>query len=177
MLYPLHNGGQVTVRRPEISDAQAIIHVIATADTQTRFLAREPGEFSVTVEQEQKMISQMAEEADSAWFLAEYEGNVVGQCSVGLVRKNKRFRHRAEMAIVLLQEYWGLGIGSRLMETCIGWCREKGVSQLELMVVADNHRALKLYQSFGFEITGTIPNALSYQDGSFADEYYMVKKL
>ena len=37
--------------------------------------------------------------------------------------------------------------------------------------------AIKMYQSFGFEIIGTIENALKYQDNTYADEYLMVKKL
>lgn len=38
-------------------------------------------------------------------------------------------------------------------------------------------KAKKMYQSFGFKIIGTMPNALKYLDGSFADEYIMVKTL
>ena len=31
--------------------------------------------------------------------------------------------------------------------------------------------------SVGFEITGTIPKALRYQDGTYADEYVMIKSI
>ena len=63
------------------------------------------------------------------------------------------------------------------MEECIKWCKEHDIEQVELDVVKDNERALQMYQGFGFEIVGILPNALRYLDGTYADEYMMVKKL
>ena len=47
----------------------------------------------------------------------------------------------------------------------------------DLAVVVKNKRALKMYKGFGFKRVGKIPRALQYLDGSFADEYKMVKYL
>ena len=63
------------------------------------------------------------------------------------------------------------------MQTCLDWCRDHSVNQIELTVVTQNERALNMYKSFGFEICGTVPHALCYPDGSFADEYMMIKQL
>lgn len=41
----------------------------------------------------------------------------------------------------------------------------------------EKERALHLYESFGFEISGIFPRAMRYPDGSYADEYRMVKFL
>lgn len=177
MEYTLKNGKTVLIRKPAPEDAEAIIHVIATADTQTPFLARNPGEFSTPVERERQIIQNMLQDDDQQWFVAQYENKVVGQCSVGLVRRNARYRHRAEAAFVLLQEYCGLGIGGKMMQECIAWCRTMGVEQLELTVVTANEPALRMYKNFGFEIIGTQPHALRYPDGTYADEYLMVKRL
>ena len=78
---------------------------------------------------------------------------------------------------MLLKDFCNLGIGGRMMQECIKWCEEHGVSQIELDVVKSNDIAIKMYESFGFEIIGTIENALKYQDNTYADEYLMVKKL
>ena len=48
---------------------------------------------------------------------------------------------------------------------------------MELDVVKTNETALKMYQGLGFEIIGTKEHALRYPDGTYADEYLMVKKL
>ena len=78
---------------------------------------------------------------------------------------------------MILKEYQGLGIGGKMMEECIKWCRGKEVTQIELDVVTANQKALSMYRSFGFEVTGTLPKALRYTDGTYADEYKMVKRL
>lgn len=78
---------------------------------------------------------------------------------------------------MILQEYCNLGVGGKMMEECINWCKAKNVTQMELDVVKENERAINMYQRFGFEIIGTIPRALYYQDGTYADEYLMVKNI
>ena len=177
MEYVLRNGKNVIVRKPNEEDAEAIINVMTIADTETLFLARNPGEFCTPVEREKQIIKNVLADNDVEWFVAEYENKVIGQCSVGLVRRTARYRHRAEVAFVILQDYCNLGIGGKMMEECIKWCEEMGVTQMELDVVKNNEKALKMYQSFGFEIIGTRKNALRYQDGTYADEYLMVKNL
>ena len=175
MEYLLRNGKKVIIRKPTVEDAEAIINVITIADTETMFLARNPGEFCTSLEREKQIIENVLADSDVEWFVAEYENKVIGQCSVGLVRRNARYRHRAEVAFVILKDFCNLGIGGRMMQECIKWCEEHGVTQIELDVVKDNEKALKMYQSFGFKIIGTIKNALRYQDGIYADEYLMVK--
>lgn len=177
MEYLLKNGKTVSIRPPRIEDAEGIIRLFTTADCETPFLGRNPGEFQYTAEEERRVIENVIKAQDSAWFVAEFEGRIVGQCSVGLVRRNQRFRHRADVAFVLLKSYWSLGIGGKMMLECLKWCYEHGVTQVELDVVSGNDRALSMYKNFGFEITGTKPNALRYPDGTFADEYFMVKYL
>lgn len=177
MEYALRNGKGVIIRKPQVADAEAIIKLMTLADTETLFLARNPGEFRATVEREREIIQSVLNDTDVEWFVAEYEGKIVGQCSVGLVRRYARYRHRAEVAFVILKEYCDIGIGGKMMQECIQWCKGKDVSQMELDVVKGNNRAIKMYQGFGFEVCGTIPNALRYQDGAYADEYLMVKKI
>ncbi|MGB4661849.1 MAG: GNAT family N-acetyltransferase [Mobilitalea sp.] len=177
MEYVLKNGKSVTIRGPVVKDAEDIISLITTADQETLFLARNPGEFKPTLEKEQSIITGVLNSIDSSWFIAEYEGKIVGQSSVGLIRGYQRYRHRAGVAFVLLEEYCNIGIGGKMMEECLKWCKDNKVTQVELDVVKNNERALKMYQDFGFEIIGTIPNALRYIDGTFVDEYAMVKFL
>ena len=177
MEYKLKIGKTVIVRKPVIGDAAAIINIISTADSETKFLARNPGEFKVTEEQEKEFIRNVLEDGDQDWFVAEYDGKVVGQCSIGLIRKTERCRHRAEVAVVVLKDYCGIGIGGKLMEQCIKWCKDKNITQIELSVVADNKPAITMYESFGFKTTGTIPNAMRYQNGTFADEKIMILEL
>ena len=177
MEYRLRNGKSVIIRKPTIEDAISIINIISSADSETKFLARNPGEFEVTEEQEKEFICNILEDNDQDWFVAEYDGEVVGQCSVGLIRSTERCRHRAEVTFVILKDYCGLGIGGKLMQQCINWCKDKNITQIELSVVEDNKPAITMYESFGFRVTGTIPKVMKYKDGTFADEIFMLLEL
>lgn len=178
MDYQLKSGETLTVRPPVPEDAAEMVALLTTADTESRFLIRNPGEFEFTVEQEAEFIKSVQENPNLQWYTAFYRGRLVGQSSALLVNPGRqRCRHRAGVGFVVGKDYWGLGIGGKLMESCLGWCRERGCEQVELDVVAGNQRAIQMYKSFGFEITGTRPRALKYPDGSYADEYLMVKFL
>lgn len=140
----------------------------------TRFLAREPGEFGFTLEQEESFIRGLLDNASSQLLIAEVEGQIVANCSVGFVMNKRRFLHRAALGISVKEDYWGLGIGRILMNECIAWCKENNIEQLELEVVTNNEVALAMYKSLGFEIYGTKKHAMKYSDNTYADEYFMI---
>ena len=177
MEYKLKNGKSVIIRKPTLDDAQAIINIISAADTETKFLSRNSGEFKITEEQEKEFIRKILEDNDQDWFVAEYNKQVVGQCSVGLIRRTERCRHRAEVTFLILKNYCGMGIGGKFMQQCINWCKDKNVTQIELSVVEDNKTAIAMYEAFGFKTTGTIPKAMRYKNDTFADEKLMVLEL
>ena len=67
-----------------------------------------------------------------------------------------RFSHRSELSITVLKEYWGKGIGSRLMEMMIDFAKENNIELIYLEARADNERAIRLYEKFGFVKKGEI---------------------
>ncbi|MDF2891589.1 MAG: family N-acetyltransferase [Clostridia bacterium] len=172
--YLLNDGQQLIIRTPEPGDAEGLIDQMQAADRETKFLARESDEFNFTVEQEREFIKNRTADEDGRFLIGELDGRIIANCSVGLVQNKKRYLHRAEMGIAVVKDCWNKGIGKKLMQECINWCKEKGVEQLELEVVTQNNRAVSMYKNFGFEIYGTKKHALKYSDGTYADEYYMI---
>jgi len=173
----LKNGRELIVRTPVEKDAQNLIDQMKLVDNETRFLARESGEFGFTLEQEIEFIKNTNKNDNIQFLVAEVDGDIIGNCSVGTVMSYKRFLHRAAMGIAIRKDYWGMGIGKALMQGCIDWCLEKGVEQLELDVVTQNKRAISMYESLGFKNYGTKKHAMKYGDGTYADEYFMIKFL
>ncbi|WDV47193.1 GNAT family N-acetyltransferase [Clostridiaceae bacterium M8S5] len=170
----LKDGHKLIVRTAEESDSQALIDFLKIVDSETKFLAREPGEFNFTLEQEREFIAGMMKDDNRQLLIGEIDGIIVANCSVGIVVNNKRYLHRANMGISVRKKYWNKGIGKIMMNECIKWCKEKGIEQLELEVVTENSRAISLYKRLGFQEFGTKKNALKYSDGTYADEYYMI---
>lgn len=170
----LKNGQRVVFRTPRLGDEDALIRQMKRVDQETKFLAREADEFSFTLEQERVFIEHSLKDENRLFLVAEVGDDIVGNCSVGLLSSNRRYLHRASMGIAVCKAYWHQGIGKKLMQSCIDWCREKGIEQLELEVVTDNARAFAMYESFGFHIYGTKKHAMKYSDGTYADEYHMI---
>lgn len=173
----LKNGETLTLRNAEAADAEALLEYLPRVDTQTRFLAREPGEFSCTLDQERELLDKFRLDPASHFIIAEYGGHIAGTANALPAGVRRRFAHRATMGISVDEAYWRLGIGSAMLSELIDWCCEYGFEQLELDVVADNARAIALYERFGFQTAGRRPNAMKYADGTYADELIMVRPL
>jgi len=174
--YDLKNGKRLTIRNPEPDDAMRIIEMISTMDTETEFMAREPGEFNYTEERERQLLTEFKADENCLMICAEIDGKIVGTCD-SRINSRARYRHRSSMAIGILKEYWGMGIGRLMMENGIEWSRAKGVTQIELGVDTQNERAIALYKSVGLEIQCTVRRDRRMSDGSYRDEYRMAMYL
>jgi len=172
--YNLKNNDKLLVRSPRVEDAQALINHMIEVDKETEFLAREAGEFNLTVDREKSFIENTLNNPNVFFFVAELNGEIVANCSVGFVMGFNKYKHRAAMGIAIRKAHWGKGIGQILMQECMSWCKTNNVEQLELDVVTGNKRAVALYEKMGFEVFGTKKHALKYSDGRYADEFYMI---
>jgi ribosomal protein S18 acetylase RimI-like enzyme len=65
--------------------------------------------------------------------------------------------HRTELAISVVKEQWGSGIGSMIMEQLMAYARNNSVEIINLEVRSDNSRAIHLYEKYGFKRIGTLP--------------------
>ena len=89
-----------------------------------------------------------------------------------------KLRHRASVAIAILRDYWGLGLGTRLMEEMIDVAQANpNIMQLELDYIEGNERAKALYTKMGFRPSGVKPNAIRLKDGRLLSEYSMIREM
>ena len=116
-------------------------------------------------------------DSDSVIFVTEKDGHFVGM--MGFVRQTRLKQAHSSFiwGVYIAPEARGNGLGRKLMEHVMAHATQlKGLRQIQLSVVTSNTAALKLYQSFGFEIWGTEPEALMVGD-AFYDEHYMAYRL
>lgn len=78
-------------------------------------------------------------------IIAVVGNTVAGTAGIEAVGTKSKVRHRAEFGISVAREFWGLGIGTALMDACIECAGNAGYEQLELNVVAGNTRAVSMY--------------------------------
>jgi RimJ/RimL family protein N-acetyltransferase len=167
----LKDGRKLTIAEGKIADAQALIWFCNKISAETDFLSYGKGEFNYTLKKEKEYLRKARKGKYSIFLVAKIDGNVVGTC--GLYGKERpRLIHIADFGISVLKDFWGLGIGSILMETIIGWARENGLRKLNLTVREGNVRAAHLYRKFGFKKEGTQKRGLRIKS-RFYDLYYM----
>ena len=153
----LKDGRICVLRNGTEQDARAVLDNFLLTHGQTEFLLSYPEETTFTPEQEQTYLKKKAEADREVEIVAEVGGVIVGTAGVDSLGKAEKIRHRASFGISIDKAWWGLGIGRALTEGYIECARSAGYTQLELEVVAENARAIRLYRSLGFAEYGRNP--------------------
>ena len=170
--------GQIVIlRNAEESDAEDLIQYLRVVSAETPFLVREPEEILLTIEQEREFLREKKESAKELMLIAVANGKHIGNCSVMQLGTNRRYAHRCQIGIALYQEYCSRGIGRKMIEVALERAKEARYEQAELEVIAGNEKAISLYKQLGFEKYGVFPDNVKYKDGSYADAFWMMKKL
>ena len=158
-------------------DAEAVLRVFILAHGQTDFLLTYPDECTFTVEDEAKFLKAKAENEREVELIAVVDGQVAGTAGIDCVCNKQKTKHRAEFGISVDQEYWGLGIGSALLSSCVECAKKAGYVQLELSVVAANETAVSMYKKAGFKEFGRNPKGFLSRNGNYQEFINMILEL
>lgn len=85
-------------------------------------------------------------------------------------------QHLGQFGMMVLKDYWGYGIGKRLLALQDDHARSIGVNRIEAMVRVKNDRGVKLYLNSGYKIEGTREKSAKI-NGEVVDEYFIAKIL
>ncbi|PCG19197.1 GNAT family N-acetyltransferase [Brachyspira sp. G79] len=143
------------IREAHIEDAQDIIEYIKKVSDETDFLISGSEERQLDVKREEEFLQSIQHLTLEKMFLYEISGKIVGICNLKGINK-VRIRHRVDLGITVLKDYWSRGIASELINHAVDYCRLNYIKKIELTVRTDNERALKLYKKAGFDIEGEI---------------------
>jgi ribosomal protein S18 acetylase RimI-like enzyme len=110
-------------------------------------------------------------------FVAESEGEVLGTY---LLRANQAGggSHVANCGYVTAAHASGRGVARAMCSHSLERARERGFRAMQFnFVVSSNQRAVRLWQSFGFEIAGRLPQAFLHPSQGYVDAFVMVRSL
>ena len=136
------------------ADAEGLLLHQKRVGDETDNLSFDGSTFNISPEREARFIERFSKNDRDVMFVAVKDGEIVGNGIIECERV-KRYCHRATLSITVMRDFWGCGIGSRLMEMMIDFAGSKNIDVISLEVRADNHRAIGLYRKFGFETIGT----------------------
>ena len=145
----------IVIRHAVPDDAAALIEYLNIIGGESDNLTFGKDEFPIKPEQERGYIESLAGKEHDCLFVAVKDGRIVGDAS--LAGHPRRMAHRAELGISVVKSEWGRGIGSWLMEALIGYAKTHGIELLNLEARADNEKAIRLYEKYGFRTIGVSP--------------------
>ena len=173
----LKNGAACLIRRPEVMDAEALLRFQRETSGETPFLVVTPEEIDWGAEDQAARIRRWNDSPGRLRLLAEVDGGLAGVAVLYSNNPQERLRHRCCVDITLYRKFWGIGIGTQLLGELLAAGKAAGYEQAELETVSTNAPAVGLYRKLGFEAVGTMPRAMKYKDGTYADFLLMVKRL
>lgn len=115
--------------------------------------------------------------AGHAVFVAEQAGEIVGTYYLRANNKGGG-AHVANCGYMVAADATGRGVARAMCEHSQRVAREFGFTAMQFnFVIASNARAVRLWQSCGFAIVGTLPGAFAHPARGFVDAYVMHRPL
>lgn len=91
---------------------------------------------------------------DGCAFVALVDDEIVGYLAGGLMDNSKNYRilpNSAELEnMFVLEKCRGLGVGSKLYQAFVDWCKSKEVGRLRVVASAQNSGGINFYRKNGF---------------------------
>jgi RimJ/RimL family protein N-acetyltransferase len=81
-------------------------------------------------------------------------------------------KHIGVFGMAVAQDYWGEGLGSKMLQLMIEHAEQKGIVRIEAEVRVSNENGVRLYQKNGFKIEGVREKA-AFINWRYEDEYYI----
>lgn len=157
--------GDYTIRRAESPDAREIIQCMQSVMDERIYLVSEYYFYTERGEQER------LRNPDDLTLVAVYNGGIVAVLTIqrGMYRKT---RHTASLGIAIRKNHRNKGLGTKMINTSVKWCRDSGITKLNLEVFSSNENAIRLYRNLGFVVEGIRKNHF-YIDGKYVDDVFM----
>lgn len=150
----LKDGREILIRRAVKSDAYKMVQYVSKIGGESDNLTFGLNEFDLTADKEELIIESINSKDNSLMIVAEMDGEIVSMLSFGGGIR-LRTRHAGEFGITVKKAFWGLGIGSAMLDYMITWARDtRIIRKINLKARIDNKNAIALYKKHGFKEEG-----------------------
>ncbi|MFP8782941.1 GNAT family N-acetyltransferase [Planococcus plakortidis] len=165
-------GLDYSIRSAETRNAAQLAKVRLQIDGETENMDRERGEAYLDQAAFERLIAEDAKSVRNLFLVAEVNGHIAGfsRCEGNALNRTK---HQVEFGVGVLQQFWGYGIGRKLLETSLHWADGNGFKKVNLKVLNSNKKAVELYRQCGFEVEGVLKMDKYLADGNYHDTVVM----
>jgi len=158
------------IRKVEASDGPAILEIILP-------VIREGATYTLDMDmgEAEALAYWLAPEKET--FVAEENGVIVGTY---FIRPNQAGggRHVCNCGYMTRTTALGRGVARAMCQHSLAHARERGYRAMQFnFVVSTNERAVRLWQSMGFEIVGRLPGAFRHPVNAYVDALVMYQRI
>jgi len=89
---------------------------------------------------------------DRCFYCAQIDENIVGRLIFGKDQEESNPDIGEIHAIYLLEEYWGKGYGTQMLDYALTELKNAGYREIHIWVLEKNHRARRFYEKHGFRL-------------------------
>jgi L-amino acid N-acyltransferase YncA len=160
----------MTIRRAQPSDSAAILEIILP-------VIREAATYTLDSDMGEAEALAYWMSPDKETFVAEEAGVIVGTY---FIRPNQAGggRHVCNCGYMTRAAAVGRGVARSMCHHSLAHARERGYRAMQFnFVVSTNERAVRLWQSMGFEIVGRLPAAFRHPAHGYVDALVMYQSL
>lgn len=164
IIFTSKDNKKIIIKKADENDAEIFLNFFNIVGSETDFLGFGSEGPKITLENQKEIFKNSTEK--NFFLIAKINDKVIGSCSINTNEKRIRSLHLGELGIVISKEFWGLGIGEKLIIEAIKYSKKAGLKKINLDTRFDNYKAIKLYKKIGFKEEGIITR------GTFIDEKF-----
>lgn len=165
------------IRKATEQDAESLASLKRILFAKSDFFIASPVELKeITAKDEAAKLEEAYQHGGITYLVEE------GHSDVGFLSfhrpSRKRLSHTGSFGMGILENCCNKGLGTKVIQHFLDWAKEQvELEKVCLGVLSTNNRAMHLYKKFGFEIEGRQKKQIKFEDGQYADDIIMSKKL
>ncbi len=166
---PSGSGEAPKIRYVRASDRDAVLEILNALHVNL-------GTQRLPFHSDSEVSARIADEPARIKLVAEFDGAVAGYAELETWPGKPRLRHGAEIDMIATHpDFRGRGVGRGLMRAMVDLAdRWLQLTRLQLYVWDGNDTAIRLYESFGFEVEGRLRRFV-FVDGVYRDAFIMAR--
>jgi RimJ/RimL family protein N-acetyltransferase len=161
----LKNGRIVQIKKLQLEDKEKLVEMYAALSKEAVQWGMPP----YTREILERWLGNMQNLIALAAF---YGDRIVGHVQIYKLPHSRR-KGTGDIVMYLHQDFHNIGLGTAMFKELLELAKKERMHRIGLHVIADNKRAIHLYEKFGFTIEGVMKEAYLGEDGKYPDELVM----
>lgn len=146
----------ITIRlaKPEDAYERAACHVSSWRSAYKNIVPDEVLD-NLSIGERAERFNQYLENKDNFFYCTIYDGKIIGNFNFCKSRDEDKPNAGEIVGFYLIEEFWGKGVGKKMMNYSIDTLKNMGYNEVILWVLEENGRARRFYEKCGFVFDGT----------------------